>query len=289
MLKEWPLVAFTILGQAAVGLFVVGLIPLVFLSDVLAGGRSYLLTLFRVVFCLMAIATLVSFLHLHHPLRAVRALANVRTSWLSREILFGLIFAALVAAECVLVTAGGTLRLVRLVVLFAGLAGLLYLVSMIKVYMLGSIPFWNQAGTPLLFASTSLSLGALAAGGISGGLWYFFLAMILVLVDLTLAFFLAPGCGLLIGRDEPSLRPPAARSGILNGAGLGLEAAGLISMAAVSLTPLGDRLMRESLPFWNQYAGIVVLALFSLTVLGAQVIRRFAFYALWGRTNSNSR
>ncbi len=271
MLKEWPLVAFTILGQAAVGLFIIGLTPLVMAADVLSAGVGLSLNMLSAVFVLLAAAAFLSFLHLHHPLKAVRALANVRTSWLSREILFELLFMVLVAVEFVVIRAGGTPGSVKVVHVVAGLAGLLFLLSMIRIYMLESLPPWNQAGTPVSFVLTSLTLGALAAGGISGGLGYFFLAMILVLVDLTLAFFLAPGHGILVRRGAPAIRPPAAPSRGLHVAGMGLEAAGLISAAAVSLTPLGAGL-----------DGVVVLTLFSLTFLIAQVIRRFAFYGLLG-------
>ncbi len=271
MLKEWPLVAFTILGQAAVGLFIFGLTPLVMAGGVPSTDAGPLPVVMGAVFVMLAVAALLSFLHLRHPLRAVRALANVRTSWLSREILFELLFMGLVAAEFVLVRAGGTPGILKAAHILAGLAGLLYLTSMIRIYMLESLPFWNQAGTPVSFVLTSLSLGALAARGISGGLGYFYLAMILVLVDLILAFFLAPGNGILVRRGAPAIRPPAAPSRGLHIAGMGLEAAGLISVAAVSLTPLGEGLR-----------GAVVLTLFSLTVLGAQVARRFAFYGLLG-------
>jgi anaerobic dimethyl sulfoxide reductase subunit C (anchor subunit) len=284
MLKEWPLVAFTILGQTAVGLFVIGITPLVFAADVPSADARPFLALLGVVFFLLAAAALLSFLHLHHPLRAVRALANVRSSWLSREILFELLFMGLVAVEFVLVSAGWTPGPLKVAHVLAGLAGLLYLLSMIRIYMLETLPFWNQAGTPLLFVLTSLSLGALSAALILGRdtatilLVLTDLAVGIVLVDLVAAFFLAPGCGLLIRRDGPTIRPPAAPSRILHAAGLGLEAAGLISVAAVSLTPLGHRLN-----------GIVVLALFSLIVLSVQVIRRFAFYGLWGQTKLSNR
>src|SRR5512137_1733652 len=108
MLKEWPLVAFTILGQTAVGLFIFGLTPLVMADSVSPTDARLFLVVMGAVFILLAAAAVLSFLHLRHPLRAVRALANVRTSWLSREILFELLFMALVAAEFFLVRAGGS-------------------------------------------------------------------------------------------------------------------------------------------------------------------------------------
>ena len=285
MLKEWPLVAFTILGQTAVGLFIIGLTPSVmFMSGPFMDPAS-LSTVLEAIFCLLAVAALLSFLHLHHPIKAVRVLANVRTSWLSREILFELLFMALVAAEFFLVRAGGSLSLVRLVYLLAGLAGLLFLLSMVKIYALESLPFWKQTGTPLLFASTSLSLGALSAGGLSGGPGFFVLAVPLILIDLAVALFYSPGHGLFVRRPGAAIRPPAVLAHGLHVTSLGLETAGLILIVGVSLTALGGRLN-----------GVVLPALLSPAVLAAQVVRRFTFYGLrgrgrvfWGRAKSSRR
>ncbi len=98
MLKEWPLVAFTVLGQMAVGLF------LFFHAPFLVRGRApspgwfvTWLVVLALVAALVAAAALVSLFHLRHPLRARFALSNLRSSWLSREILFELVFLGLVA------------------------------------------------------------------------------------------------------------------------------------------------------------------------------------------------
>src|SRR5512143_3850254 len=99
MFKEWPLVAFTILGQMAVGLFWGFHLPFLVHGRVPAyGWRTGWLVVLAVVFLLMTLAAAVSFFHLHHPVRARFALSNLRSSWLSREILFELVFTALVAA-----------------------------------------------------------------------------------------------------------------------------------------------------------------------------------------------
>ncbi len=162
MLKEWPLVAFTILGQTAVGLFWFFHLPF------LAGGRapgpgwrvSWLIIL-GLVTALMALATLASIFHLHHPFRARRALGNLRTSWLSREILFDLAFLALVASVAAAGAFGSPGPGLRWALLAAGCAaGGLFLLSMTELYMLPTVPAWRGVSTPLAFLATTLVAGA---------------------------------------------------------------------------------------------------------------------------------
>ena len=267
MLKEWPLVAFTILGQAAVGLFVIAATPFILIEDLPLSDQGIFMVLLGAVLGLLALAALVSFLHLHHPLKAIRALANIRNSWLSREIFFELSFMALITAELILVRAGAARGLLRIVHVSAGLAGLLFLLSMIKIYMLDTMPSWNQAATPLSFISTSLSLGALTAG-IGSSSVFTFPAILLVFADLAISLFSAPGHGLLVRRTGAAIRPPGTLSRGLHSAGLGLEAAGLGLYAWIFLRD-PDLLGPNALG----------AAVFSL-ILGGQVIRRFLFYGL---------
>ena len=98
MLKEWPLVAFTVAGQMAVGIFLLVAVPLLLFAgaDADASAHETGLAVLAVVLGLLIAAALLSFFHLHHPFRARRVLTNLRTSWLSREIFFELGFLALV-------------------------------------------------------------------------------------------------------------------------------------------------------------------------------------------------
>jgi len=164
MLKEWPLVAFTILGQAAVGVF------LCFHAPFLVRGRApspgwfvTWLVVLALVVVLLGSAALISFFHLRHPLRARFVLTNLRSSWLSREILFELVFLGLVALSGWLAWLRAPSRGLHAGLLAAaGLAGALFLLSMAKLYMLPTLPHWSGVYTPLSFVLTSLVLGALA-------------------------------------------------------------------------------------------------------------------------------
>jgi len=271
MLKEWPLVAFTIAGQLAVGLFLFAALSLLFpaaLGTGLTTGKTGLAILASVLGLIVA-AAIVSFFHLSHPLRARRALANIRTSWLSREIFFELGFMALVALAIFLVwrrtAASGFLKAVYFA---AALAGILFLLSMIRIYMLETLPFWNQASTPLSFLLTSLALGSLAAGLV-------LLSFIFVVADFAASVLMAPGHGLFGHRSGPSLRPPCGAHRHLHLARLALSLAGAASLGAAWIGRGG---WADATPSGN---GLLITA-FAL-VLASQVIGRFLFYGLLTR------
>ena len=99
--RDWSLVVFTVLTQAAVGAFLT-LQALEYLATrrghfpTHAGGplRAPLL----VVLAVLSAGLFAALFHLSTPLQAVRAVVNFSSSWLSREIVFGSLFAALLGA-----------------------------------------------------------------------------------------------------------------------------------------------------------------------------------------------
>lgn len=282
MLKEWPLVAFTILGQTAVGMFWCFHLP--FLVRGRAPGpdwRVAWLIVMGVTVLLLVLAALASFFHLRHPVRARRALGNVRTSWLSREILFELAFGALLVSAAALGAfrdPGPGLRWGLLSA--AGLAGALFLLSMVKLYMLPAVPVWRGIYTPLAFLSTTLVAGAVATEvavrAIAGpGVFAIDLpavALILIAAEIVLAGLAAPRHGLRGVSPGPSLRPSEAPPRFLHRARLGLLAAGFIA-AAVDRASGANGIMNE------RGAGPALLLAF-LFVLAGEVAGRFHFYGL---------
>jgi len=165
-MREPTLVAFTLLTQLAVGVFwalagvwwVVGAAADRWVAGPLLAGLP-----------LAAAALAVSFLHLGTPRNAWRALGNLRSSWLSREVLFAVLF----AGGWLLLVLPGRWRhaaaappsppaLVALsVAVFLVGAGLVY--SMARVYRLRTVPAWNTPLTTTTFFITAVSLGALGA------------------------------------------------------------------------------------------------------------------------------
>ena len=279
MLKEWPLVAFTIAGQMAVGVFLLFNVP--FLLDMAlpaAGRRGTWLVSMALVVALLVLAALVSFFHLHHPFRARYALSNLRTSWLSREILFELGFMALVVLAGLLAWSRPTGNGLVLGVLAAAcLAGGLFLVSMAKLYMLPTLPVSSDAYTPLSFFLTALILGAMATELIARGPGSFhlpllFIAFIFVAVEILLAIFIAPRHGIYGFRPGPSLRPTDESPRLLHWGRLALLAAGLV---LIGLKMMGG------FPFGlgDGRPGLALILAFA-AVLTGEIAGRFLFYGL---------
>lgn len=138
---EAPLVAFTLLGQAAAGTAVLSL---------LTGFASN--ALLAAIGILLAAATLVSLMHLGTVSQAWRAPSHPRTSPLSREIVMLGVFAAAWAVALV----APRLGLVAMAV-----AGAAFVHSMAEVYRIETVPGWNTWRTHASFAITALALGAI--------------------------------------------------------------------------------------------------------------------------------
>ena len=159
-MKERSLVAFTLLAQMAVGaLWVAGVFELWGIypdgTDLVSLG----------VPLLMVLGLLASFLHLGAPLNAWRALSNVRSSWLSREILFSTLFTG--ASGMAVVLKGfelGSAAVHDAILWATALLGLGLIFSMSRAYQLRTVPAWSTPLTPLSFFTTTLLLGGLAVG-----------------------------------------------------------------------------------------------------------------------------
>jgi DMSO reductase anchor subunit len=158
--REGSLVAFTLLTQAAVGICwaFLAVRPSAPAADDLLG-----------VSFLAALAGLgASFLHLGRPSNAWRALGNLRTSWLSREIVFASAFAGALAASVVLSRWPGAGFWAGLAEWAAGALGLALVWSMAKAYRLRTVPAWNGWTTNAAFFASALGLGAFAAAAVVG-------------------------------------------------------------------------------------------------------------------------
>lgn len=164
---DWALVAFTILAQMAVGSFVVLGIVYFFAARSAGAVEADRLSdrALLVIGPVLVLGLIASFFHLGNPMNAYNAIGNIGSSWLSREIFFGLGFAALGAAFAFLQWRKiGTSALRNLVAVVAALVGLALVYSMSQVYMLRTVPVWNTVWTPVSFFVTTFLLGTLAMG-----------------------------------------------------------------------------------------------------------------------------
>ncbi|EGO63725.1 dimethyl sulfoxide reductase anchor subunit family protein [Acetonema longum] len=153
MKHEWPLVVFTLLSQASIGLFLA--------HQILNGERRLAITsILRWVIVLMGIAMGTSLMHLGSPLAAYGAVANIGTSWLSREIFFsggffGLVIVCYFLEKQGLASAGMN----RLAGWAAALAGALCLISTACTYIYTAVAAWSTFYTHIAFYTTAAILG----------------------------------------------------------------------------------------------------------------------------------
>jgi anaerobic dimethyl sulfoxide reductase subunit C (anchor subunit) len=166
-MKERPLVIFTILASMAVGAFLA--LGLVYWQMTRLAGAAAADQLvdggLLLIGPLMLFSLIASLFHLGSPQNAWLALSNLRRSWLSREVLFAVLFTGL----------GGMFALAHWLrlgeaparALLAGLAalsGLALVYCMGRVYMLRTAPAWNSWLTLASFFTASFLLGSLGLG-----------------------------------------------------------------------------------------------------------------------------
>jgi len=160
--NEWPLVFFTLLSQISVGVLLSGFAIMVFAKNCdLALNLHFRYSLLLSGFIFLALASVLSFLHLVRPGNSVFAFSNLANSKLSQEILLMILYWALIAFayfahRTSFVSPTGNIWLNFLVVA----VGVLFLVVMSRVYMLPTIPPWNTPLTPIRFFASSALLGA---------------------------------------------------------------------------------------------------------------------------------
>ncbi|MCC6190761.1 MAG: dimethyl sulfoxide reductase anchor subunit [Anaerolineales bacterium] len=165
--REWALIIFTLLAQLAVGSFAV--LGVVHFFAVRAAGEAQADRLsdraLLAIGPVLVLGLVASLFHLGTPVNAYRAVANLGTSWLSREILASVLFTLAGAAFAFMQWRKiGSFGLRTGVAVAAAVIGLFLVYSMSMVYQLPTQPAWNTLATPIAFFVTTLLLGVLAVG-----------------------------------------------------------------------------------------------------------------------------
>ncbi len=298
MLKEWPLVGFTILGQAAAGLYLAWFwLPFVlgrggFADWAGTGSRAGLMAALG----LLVLAAVISFWHLRRPLRAYRALSNVRTSRLSLEILFELAFGFALAAALTASLAEASAGWLPPLHVAAGLGAVLFVSSMARVYMLESVPDWDSWHTPVSFSLTALCLGVAAVpilktmvplrsaqgaqnpvvAEAAAGRFYFTSALVLFAAALLTAALFFPEHGLAGKKSGPSLKPKRSAPAALHL----LRLFFLLAASAIAYFVLSGKLAPPDRETSRLIAGLPFFL-----ALAAESVGRFLFYSLAGTSS----
>jgi anaerobic dimethyl sulfoxide reductase subunit C (anchor subunit) len=166
-IRDWVLISFTILAQMSVGSFVV--LGVVYFFAVRKVGMEEADRLsdraLLAIGPVMVLALVVSLFHLGNPLNSFRAVTNLGSSWLSREVLFGVLFTIVGGVFGLMQWRKmGTSMLRHIIAWIAAILGLAHVFSMSNIYMLPMQPAWHMLATPVSFFTTTFLLGALAMG-----------------------------------------------------------------------------------------------------------------------------
>ncbi len=161
-IREWALVAFTLLIQTSVGvLLAVTVLHWFAARNPIQTSTRPLDVTVLVAAAGSVLALLASLAHLGNPQQAWLAVANARTSWLSREIVLAGAYAACTVAVAVLLrTRSMPAAMQGATCMLATGLGLATIYAMSRLYMVPAQPAWNRIMTPASFLATTIVLGA---------------------------------------------------------------------------------------------------------------------------------
>ncbi|MEZ9391994.1 dimethyl sulfoxide reductase anchor subunit family protein [Vibrio splendidus] len=158
---EWSLIFFTVLAQTSVGGYLlIGARALVLGHDE-EKLNSYKVPMF-ILWALMGLGFMFSTTHLGSPLRAFNAFNQLGSAWLSNEVFFGAAFFAVGGLQWLLsVVKKGGVAIQKALMVGAMVLGVIFMYAMINVYMINTVPTWDNIYTPLSFIMTMVVGGLL--------------------------------------------------------------------------------------------------------------------------------
>ncbi|OAT50457.1 dimethyl sulfoxide reductase anchor subunit family protein [Providencia heimbachae] len=159
-MNEWPLLLFTFLMQASIGLSLMLGLSAKKLSTVFAGKvNTQFLLWYLFVACVFAgIGLLSSITHLGVPLNAPHSLLNLFSSWLSREVVFTATYFTFLGLTFLWLWFKKELS--YLLLGLAIIAGLCDVYAMASIYRYTSMLTWMSDNTYFMFYGAMLTLGA---------------------------------------------------------------------------------------------------------------------------------
>ncbi len=285
---EWSLIIFTLLTQLAVGMFLVvctANIVCISKSGSFATKEIAEKIMLSIIVALM-LAIIASFFHIGKPKSAAYAISHFSKSWLSREIAFLLLFTFFTAISLVIRHLGSGSHLFHeILTVITGIIGITAILSMAKIYMLDTVPVWNNFSTPIQFISSSLILGGitaillfvlfgeeLAPEGLSNEIFKTLLWVLVSIVSVNLIAFLIhlyllPGAGIAGITSYKLLTQSHAVFLLLR---LGLTLVSVILFLILLFTDI------------KNFASYLLIILSSVTFI-SEIIGRYLFYASYSR------
>lgn len=268
---EWPLMLFTVLGQVAVGGFIVLGFSLM-RKELIADERRSILKGMFFVWVLLGIGFLASTFHLGSPGRAFNALNRIGSSGLSNEVALGVLFFAAGGLYWLLAVAGKMPAGANLIWLVIAMAlGLGFVYTMVGAYKIPTVLTWNNGYTLTNFFMTVLIGGPLLGyllkrGGCECGA--------ALLATISLAALIVSVCSNLMQAGELA----GIRSSVMQASVLAAEFGRMMSLR-VALAAIGLGLWIVPMLKGGRPNNLL-LAAGLLLVIAGEVIGRGAFYGL---------
>jgi anaerobic dimethyl sulfoxide reductase subunit C (anchor subunit) len=152
------LVFFTVLSQTAAGALIFRELTLI------RGGSEFISDRFRkksllIITLLFVLSLAIAFFHLGYPINALNSLNNIGKSWLSREILSLSLLIAALLIYLTIILKNRSERAARTLSIVTMILSILFIFSMINLYLIPSIPSWYHPFTPVSFIITTLLCG----------------------------------------------------------------------------------------------------------------------------------
>lgn len=159
-MNEWPLLIFTFLMQASIGMsLMLGLSAKKLTQTFAEKINAQFLLWYLFVACVFAgVGLLSSITHLGVPLNAPNSLLNIFSSWLSREVVFTATYFTFLGLTFLWLWFKKTLSYPLLTL--AIIAGLCDVYAMASIYRYTSMLTWMNDNTYLMFYGAMLTLGA---------------------------------------------------------------------------------------------------------------------------------
>lgn len=258
--REWALPTYTILIQLAVGTLLS--LWLIRALAIQRHGQTIIDHIIRIpmLAILLTIITAIigSHFHLSRPYFSLLAVLNLRSSWLSREIVFTITFFGVMASLSYLQWfIQGYFRL-KTVLGWLGITfGFLSVYSMSKIYLLPTHSSWNSPLTVIIFLLTALILGVTTVA-------------VLLVMDLKVAE--------VVGKEETAVRRQIIRQSFVWLASVaGITAVFILVLNLILIAQLsdGDASAQSSL--------VLLLGLYQ-PLLGLRYIALFTGVSWFGLT-----
>lgn len=163
--REWALPVYTILMQLSAGtLLLLWIVRAVRLSSLGPAATSRIVKVPLTIILFTTFAAMIgSHFHLSQPLRSFLAVVNFRTSWLSREIVFTVLFSLTLVSLTLLHWLTNDRNRLKTILGWAGAClGLILVYCMSHIYLLPTQPAWNSQFTVISFYLTLFFLGCIA-------------------------------------------------------------------------------------------------------------------------------